>query len=134
MHRHVDSIREANRRLLVDGDLTCAETFFGGDYVAHVTDRDIGGGVSTVRRIVSALRRAFTDLEVEVEILVEGEDRVAWQRTLRAVHAGAFQGFPPTARPIRWRDMHTSRFEDGRIVEEWVVSDLAEQLLRARRR
>jgi hypothetical protein len=33
-----------------------------------------------------------------------------------------------------WRDMVTSRFEGGLIVEDWVISDLAEQLLRARKR
>jgi hypothetical protein len=29
--------------------------------------------------------------------------------------------------------MLTSRFEDGRIAEEWVITDLAERLLLARR-
>jgi hypothetical protein len=29
--------------------------------------------------------------------------------------------------------MHTSRFQDGVIAEEWVISDLAERLLLARK-
>jgi hypothetical protein len=45
-----------------------------------------------------------------------------------------FQGFPATARKIVWRDMIVSRFADGRFLEEQVVTDLAERLLRARRR
>lgn len=31
-------------------------------------------------------------------------------------------------------DMVTSRFRDGKIAEEWVISDLAERLLLARKR
>ena len=78
-------------------------------------------------------RRAFADLEVEVEILVESDDRVAWQRVVRGTHRGAFRGFPATDRRLVWRDMVTSRFENGLIAEEWVLSDLAERLLLARK-
>lgn len=31
----------------------------------------------------------------------------------------------------RWRDMVTSRFSDGLIADEWVISDLAERFLLA---
>jgi len=73
-------------------------------------------------------------MAVEVEILVEGPERISWQRTLSATHAGTYLGFPATGRKLVWRDMVTSRFRDGLIVEEWVVTDLAEQLLKARKR
>ena len=49
---------------------------------------------------------------VEVKILDEGTDRVAWQRTLWGTHQGDFNGFPATSRPIVWRDMVTSRFRE----------------------
>jgi hypothetical protein len=65
---------------------------------------------------------------------VEGEDRVAWQRTLRGIQQGDYKGFPATGRLIVWRDMVTSRFRDGLIAEDWVITDLAERLLRARKR
>jgi predicted ester cyclase len=92
------------------------------------------GGHDAIRRVVGMYRGAFADLKVEVEILVEGKDRVAWQRTLRATHQGDFKGFPATGRPIVWRDMVTSRFRDGLIAEDWVITDLAERLLLARKR
>lgn len=79
-------------------------------------------------------QRPFPDLQVEVEILVEGTDRVAWQRTLRGTHQDCFKGFPATGRPIVRRDMVTSRFRDGLIAEDWLNTDLAERLLLARKR
>ena len=78
-------------------------------------------------------RRAFSDIEVEIEFLVKTKDRIAWQRTLRAKQTGAFKGFPATNRIIIWRDMITSEFRDGLIAEDWVVTDLAEKLLLARK-
>ena len=123
----------ANESVLIDSKCDAIETFFAADYLAHVTDRDIAGGHDTVRKFQKLLSGAFTDLQVEVEILVESDTRVAWQRTLRGIQSGAFLGFPATNRPIIWRDMVTSRFENGLIAEDWVITDLAERLLLARK-
>ncbi len=127
-------IQAANAALLANGNLAAIGEFFTTDYVAHLTDQDMARGHDAIRKILDLYRRAFPDLQVEVEILVEGKDRVAWQRTLRGTHQGDFKGFPATGRPIVWRDMVTSRFRDGLIAEDWVITDLAERLLLARKR
>jgi len=126
-------IRTANSVLLVEGNLEAVGEFFAADYVAHVTEQEVKGH-GAIRKIVGMYRRAFGDLQVEVEILAEAGDRVAWQRTLRGTHQGDYQGFPATGRPLVWRDMVTSRFRDGLIAEDWAITDLAERLLRARKR
>lgn len=126
-----ERIVAANEELLEQGELDALETTFAPDYVLHLVDRD-RHGLRPIQRFVKDLRKAFADLRVEVEVLATQADRVAWQRTLRARHRAGFQGFPASGRAIRWRDMIVSRFEDGRIAEEWAVSDLAERLLRAR--
>lgn len=127
-------IEAANAALLVEGDLDAIGQFFSTGYTVHLTDEDLSGGHEVVGKIVAAYHRAFRDVRVDVELLVEAGDRVAWQRTIRATHTGSFKGFPATNLPIVWRDMVTSRFEHGLVVEDWVITDLAEQLLRARKR
>lgn len=126
-------IEAANATLIVNGNLDAVADFFASDYVAHVTGQDFSGGHEVVKKIVRAYRRAFSDIEVEIDILVKAKNRIAWQRTLRAQHTGPFKGFPATDRPIIWRDMVTTEFRDGLIAEEWVVTDLAEKLLLARK-
>jgi predicted ester cyclase len=127
-------IRAANQTLLTEGKHQGIGEFFTSDYVVHLTDRDVAGGHKMVREFLELYQRAFPKLEVEIEILVEGLDRVSWQRTLRAVQQGAVKGFPTSGRTIVWRDVITSRFCDGLIAEEWVISDLAEQLLLSRKK
>jgi predicted ester cyclase len=83
--------------------------------------------------VVELYRKAFTELSVDVVVLLESSEFVAWQRTIRATHSGAFKGFPGTSQPIVWREMVVSRFVGKLIGEEWVVSDLAERLLLARK-
>jgi hypothetical protein len=113
-------IRAANTALLAEGNVDAVGEFFTTDYVAHATGRDMAGGHGAIRRFVTALQRAFPDLHVDVEVLVEGKD--------------AYKGFAASGRRIVWRDMVTSRFRGGRIAEDWVITDLAERLLRARKR
>ena len=135
MNRSLASkIKAANSALVADGNLDAVGEFFTPDYVAHVTDEEMALGHDGIRKILGLYQRAFPELQAEVEILVEGKDRVAWQRTLRGTHQGAFKGFPPSGRPIVWREMVTSRFRDGLIAEDWFITDLAERLLLARKR
>jgi steroid delta-isomerase-like uncharacterized protein len=126
-------IEAANSALLVDGNVDAVGEFFTPDYVAHGTDKGMAGH-GAIQRFVSTYRRAFPDLQVAVEVLARTKDRVAWQRTLRATHKGDYKGFPATGRRIVWRDMVTSRFRDGLIAEDWVITDLAERLLLASKR
>jgi steroid delta-isomerase-like uncharacterized protein len=131
---HLSIIKAANKKLILEGDADSVGDFFAPDYLVHVTGEDINLGHEGIRKFIGMYQRAFTELRIEVEILVEGNDRVAWQRTLRGTHSGAFKGFPASGLAIVWRDVVTSRFSDGLIAEEWVISDLAEQLLLSRKR
>jgi steroid delta-isomerase-like uncharacterized protein len=126
-------ISEANEALIAEWRVERIPDFFAEDYVAHLTDRDMAGGHDAVRRYLEMVRRAFPKVQVEVQVLMEGDDIVAWQRTLEGVQEGAFAGFPALGRKVVWRDMVVSRFRGGRIAEEWVVTDLAERLLLSRK-
>jgi steroid delta-isomerase-like uncharacterized protein len=126
-------IEEANALLLAGGALNEVERFFAPDYFVHFTNQQMKGGHDAIRKVLASIRESFPDLQVEVQILVEGVSRVAWQRTLRGTHQAAFKGFPGSGRSIVWRDIVVSDFRDGLIVEEWLVTDLAERLLLSRK-
>lgn len=127
-------IHQANHALIEEGNVDAIPDYFAADYVAHLTDQDLAGGHRLIRGMLDLYQRAFPNPKVEVEILLEGTDRVSWQRTIRAKQEGAFKGFPASGRDIVWRDVVTSHFRDGLITEEWVISDLAEQLLLSRKK
>ena len=132
MNKNLESkIEDANSALIVNGDLDAVPDYFTSDYVAHLTGEDFTGGHTTVQKVVGMYRRSFPDVQVTVNILVTDDNRIAWQRTLRATHEASFKSFPATGQPIIWREMVVSRFQDGLIAEEWVISDLAERLLLA---
>lgn len=126
-------IKAANAALITRGEMDAVAEYFTADYVVRLTAGQDATGHAAIRGALKLLRSAFPEVEVEIEILVEHGDRVAWQRTFRGVQRGAFHGFPASGREVAWRELVTSRFRDGLIAEEWLVSDLAERLLRSRK-
>ena len=126
-------IKKANAALLERGTTAAIPDYFSPDYVVHLTCHDLAGGHDLIRTVVTLYRKAFPDLTTTLDVLAEQGDRVAWQRTICATHQDAFKGFPATHRRLVWREMITSRFKDGLIVEEWFITDLAEQFLQARK-
>ena len=125
-------IRQANEAVLEQGRREAIADYFATRYVAHVVGQRMSGH-DVVGIVIDALRRAVPDLKVDVEILLEGDDRIAWLRTCQGTQSGPFKGFPASGKLLQWRDMVVSRFEGGLIAEEWVVTDLAERLLLARK-
>src|SRR5437879_6083693 len=68
-------IQAANEQLLNQGNLSRVEEFFSADYVNHSSSDQ--RGPASIREFVKALRTAFPDLRVNVEILLEQGDNVA---------------------------------------------------------
>ncbi|MGD2110918.1 MAG: ester cyclase [Phycisphaerae bacterium] len=124
-----ERIRFANREILGNGDLDVVDEVFATSFVLHAGGRDHKGR-AFVKRFAGQLRTAFPDLRVvDVAVLLQAGDTVAWQRTLRGMHEAELKGIPPTGQKVEWRDMVVTRFDDEMIAEDWGVSELAGELL-----
>ncbi len=121
-------IQSSNEELLNKGNLELAQEIFAPTYVFHAAEGEVEGGPDAIKAFVTSLRTAFPDLKVEVEILATEGDRVTWLRTHRGTHQGEYLGVSASGRLITWREMIVTRYEEGKIAEEWGVSDLAEHL------
>ena len=120
-------IRAANEALLNQGNLDRVPEFFAETYVAHGTDGDSRGHEAIVG-FVTALRDAFPDLRVEIQVLATEGNRVAWLRTHRGTHQGDFMGVPASGQSLVWQGIIVTRYEAGMIAEEWGVSELGARL------
>jgi steroid delta-isomerase-like uncharacterized protein len=124
---YAPQIRAANEELFTKGNVAVARDLFAADYVVHFN----GGeqrGPEAIEQFVTQLRAAFPDLRYDVEILATEGDRVAWMRTHQGTHQAEFMGVPASGRIVSWRDIVVTRYEAGKIAEEWAVTDLGEQL------
>jgi steroid delta-isomerase-like uncharacterized protein len=66
---------------------------------------------------------AFPDRRVLLDDVIATGDRVVARSTLRGTHTGDLGDIAATGRPVRIAAVIISRFEGGRIAEEWEIYD-----------
>ena len=71
------------------------------------------------RQMIAHFQDAFPDgRNTSEELLAEG-DKVVQRWTFRGTHQGAFQGIPPTGKPVTLTGISIWRVAGGTIVESW---------------
>jgi steroid delta-isomerase-like uncharacterized protein len=85
-------------------------------------------GAAALKQVLTALHRAFPDLHVTVEELIEEDDTVVARNSVTGTNQGDYLGMPPTGRPVRYDEIFIFRFIDGRITEIRGVVDVFSQL------
>ena len=108
-----DSARRALEEVCARGDFAAAERLYSPEFVDHVNDFDYRGH-DGIRESVGLYRRVLPDLRIEVVDQVAEGDRVV----SRWIAEGTNRG-----RRARLHGITISRFAEGRIAEDWSVSD-----------
>ena len=90
-----------------------APRYYSSEFVDHVNDFE-PRGLEGVRRSVELYTSVLDDLQVSVEEQLVDGNRV----TSRFVVTGTNRG-----RLVRFNGITISRFDNGRIVEDWSVTD-----------
>jgi len=125
----VERIKYAVEQLIGQGNLDVVNSVFTTDYVAHSENKEHRGH-EFIKRFSKLLQTSIPDICVlKVEILVEKDNTISWQRTLQGTHKENMMGIPPSNKTVKWNEMLVSRFEGDKIAEEWVVSEIIGQLL-----
>jgi steroid delta-isomerase-like uncharacterized protein len=99
--------------------------------LAHTADGAVWHGFAPepldsdgYRAAIGVFLDAFTDSRFPVKALVAEGDRVACLHHLVGTHLGAFQGVPPSGRPVRIGGIATFRLQNGKVVETWLSADI----------
>ena len=81
-------------------------------------------GTDAWRKHAEILFAAFPDIQVRIEDMFAGEDKVAVRVRFTGTHAGEFLGVQPTGKKIAYESNELYRIADGKIAEEWICSDM----------
>ena len=81
-------------------------------------------GTDAWRKHAEILFTAFPDIQVRIEDIFAGEDKVAVRVRFTGTHAGEFLGIQPTGKKIDYESNELYRIAGGKIAEEWICSDM----------
>lgn len=122
-------VEHVARQLFEHGNIGIIESAFNETYVAHDGDKKHCGH-KFVSQFIGKLRAEIPDIKISrIEILSQAQNTVTWQRTFRGTHKQKMRGIPASMRKVTWTEIVVSRFEGEKIAEEWLVSNLAFQLM-----
>jgi predicted ester cyclase len=108
--------RRALEEVCSGKDLGGIPDVYHSNFVDHVNSLEYRGH-DGARQSVALYLKLFPDLRFVVDDQVTEGDRVASRWTLHGTHRG---------RSVTLRGIVISRFEDGRIIEDWAASDTIE--------
>ena len=112
-HTQTGTARRALEDVCSGKNLAGIPDVYHPNFVDHVNALEYRGHEGA-RRSVALYLALFPDLEFVVDEQVTEGDRVASRWTLRGTHRG---------RRVVLRGIVISRFEDGKIIEDWAASD-----------
>ena len=103
------------------GDFSKLDEIYGPGFVAHGGGKDYS--LEEDNSSGRAIRAAVPDLQVMVDRLVGEGDMVAVHWRARGTNSVAAAGMPGKGAAMEVEGMTIFRFRDGRIIEEWSLTD-----------
>jgi predicted ester cyclase len=85
-------------------------------------------GAQALKEVFGRLHRAFPDLHVTVEDLIEEGDKVVGRNSVTGTNQGEYMGLAPTGKSVTYNEIFIFRFDEGRIAETWGVVDVFSQM------
>lgn len=110
--------RRALERVCSGAGLDAPGLYYSPSFVDHVNGRDYLG-LQGADESVAMYRRLIKEMSIRVEQQVVQDDVVTSRFTVR----GRIYG-----RPVQFGGITISRFENGKIVEDWSVTDTVSML------
>ena len=105
--------RQALEQVCARADLARARKLYAVDVIDHVNSLEFSGQEG-IAKSVAIHAAVFPDLRIDVDDQVSEADRVVSRWTLSGTHK---------CRRVTLPGIAISRFQDGRIAEDWTVSD-----------
>ena len=102
------------------GNLGVVDEIAGEGMINH--DPSEGGeyvGREGAKQQVAMFRKAFPDLHIAIDDMIEAGDKVVMRWTATGTHRGDLAGLAPTGARTTTTGITIDRFENGKIVESW---------------
>ena len=125
----LNTVNNTVDQLIGQGNFDIVDSVFSVNYVAHSGDKSYNGH-KFIKQFAKQVRTALPNIKIlNIELLSQTDNILTWQRTFSGTHKAELMGIPASNKKVKWYEIVVSRFDKDKIVEEWLVSDLAFQLI-----
>jgi steroid delta-isomerase-like uncharacterized protein len=102
------------------GDLEFAKEVFNENYERHDlrADNPLAGAAGQMQ-IAGDFRRAFPDVEIQIDLIFGDDEYIAARWTMIGTHTGQWNDIQPTNKKVSFSGVNLFRFENGKVAEIW---------------
>lgn len=115
-------VRRWNEEVYSERNLDVIDELAADDYINHAGDVDRAG----YKAFVAEMLAAYDDSGITLGEIVAQDDKVAVSWRLHATHTGEYRGMPATGKEEVYQGVSMYRIANGKIVEDWSVSERRE--------
>ena len=105
-------------------DINTIDRFFSPDFVTHSPHAPQDGNFDSFKKQTIEDFKAFPDMYISIDDLVAEGDKVVKSWTFQGTHKNEWMGIPATGKKVVFSGMEIFRFENEKVVENWMVMDL----------
>jgi predicted ester cyclase len=127
-----ETVRRYFHEVLDQGKVQLVEELFHPDCVMHRPGGTVAG-IDGVRGVAERRKETFSQFETQIHDLFGSDDRLVARLSHRGLGAGLWRSRLGThdvsGKAVTWNAIAIFRFENRRIIEEWVTRDELAMLL-----
>jgi predicted ester cyclase len=127
---NTDEMRAIGYRIVNDfinnARIDVADELFSPNFVNHSPGQGVTSDLEGFKQYISMMHTAFSDFSLTIEDMIAEKDKGAVRMRFRGVHTGDYMGISPTKKQVDTTMMSILRFDNGKVVERWNVTDRLE--------
>jgi len=116
-------VRDMEEDLFNRRDPSAVDRYVSPSYTLRTAQEGAPSGRDAVRTYIAAYLAGFPNLRISIDQLLAVGDKVVGLFTFTGTHQGELFGIAPTEKAIAVRQIAIYRIVDGKVVEEWEISD-----------
>ena len=105
------------------GNVAVIDELSSPNFVDHQAPPGMPPTNEGFKAYITMFRGAFPDLHYTIEDSIAEGDRVVQRSTAHGTMTGDFMGMPASGKSATWSEIHITRFENGKAVEHWGITD-----------
>jgi steroid delta-isomerase-like uncharacterized protein len=124
----MSEINKALARRIIDeifsrNNISSLEELISENVTVYDTDKELHG-LDQLKKGIANLHGAFPDLHYTIEDMLADNDKIIIRCKGAGTHQGSFRGIPATGKKMNYTAIIIWRFDNGKMIDHWAVSDV----------
>ena len=125
MTTNKDIVRHFNLEIIQNGNMGVFADLVSPEFINRTAAPGAPNGPEGfLAFFTGVLRKAFSDIQVDIHDQIEEDGKVVTRKTILGTHSGPFLGHAPTGRRIAIQVTDIVRIEQDKYIEHWGSADI----------